>query len=310
MDCSTGTMEPLVNEFRLQAGISLPVGSKARARVALGRVQASLHVPTLRTLQALAIDWQTAYNLVSPTDQLVHSDAFVSHAFYYWRWLFIYSWFWYSYSKYRIWAAVLSVHDTHECICNNRQRYFNRPRTNRRYSDKPSKDCRLCACNVAPTCRAVSPSSLCSLLYRSLCRWVRCVESIIQVKRPRTSKTLCKFYFLQHFTLILFISLIHLFINPWPHPYVCAFQSQNIRFFFFTFAQMKSNWSFFYCCGLLLMSMQCPDISSNQASISVCAVVRDSRARVIFLNGLNLPYWYVLVHRKTHLLLLMHAVLC
>ncbi|CAH0578321.1 unnamed protein product [Chrysodeixis includens] len=63
VDCSTGTMEQLVGEFRLQGGVTLSQLTQAgpRTRVTTTGIHVSLHVPRLRTLQALALDWRNAY---------------------------------------------------------------------------------------------------------------------------------------------------------------------------------------------------------------------------------------------------------
>ncbi|RVE51489.1 hypothetical protein evm_003890 [Chilo suppressalis] len=60
MDCATGTMEPLVDEFRLQLAASFPERdmSKSRWRGVATDVRAALHVPRLRTAAALVADWQ------------------------------------------------------------------------------------------------------------------------------------------------------------------------------------------------------------------------------------------------------------
>ncbi|XP_075990406.1 vacuolar protein sorting 13B isoform X2 [Anticarsia gemmatalis] len=59
MDCATGTMEQLVDEFRVQAGVSCATEQPARARVATTGVRVALHVPRMRTLHALLNDWNT-----------------------------------------------------------------------------------------------------------------------------------------------------------------------------------------------------------------------------------------------------------
>lgn len=67
VDCSTGTMEQLVEEFRVRGGVSFPVGAMSRARVVLSRVNVMLHVPRLRTLQTLGADWHAAVQTVCQT---------------------------------------------------------------------------------------------------------------------------------------------------------------------------------------------------------------------------------------------------
>ncbi|XP_028176967.1 uncharacterized protein LOC114364842 [Ostrinia furnacalis] len=62
LDCATGTMEQLVDEFRFQGAVSVPLGQleRARFRSCATAVHVSLHVPRLRTLHSLATDWRTA----------------------------------------------------------------------------------------------------------------------------------------------------------------------------------------------------------------------------------------------------------
>lgn len=66
LDCSTGTMEQLVGEFRVQAALSACTwsGLNARARVTTSLVQVGVHVPRLRALRALAADWRAAIDKV------------------------------------------------------------------------------------------------------------------------------------------------------------------------------------------------------------------------------------------------------
>ncbi|XP_068617900.1 intermembrane lipid transfer protein VPS13B isoform X2 [Battus philenor] len=63
MECTTGTMERFIDEFRVQAALSR-AGSTAsswRVRSCADRICASLHVPRLHTLHALAQDWKHAH---------------------------------------------------------------------------------------------------------------------------------------------------------------------------------------------------------------------------------------------------------
>ncbi|KAL0902781.1 hypothetical protein ABMA27_000580 [Loxostege sticticalis] len=62
LDCATGTMERLVDEFTLRAALSVPERDvqRARTRLCATPVHVSLHVPRLRTLHALAADWRVA----------------------------------------------------------------------------------------------------------------------------------------------------------------------------------------------------------------------------------------------------------
>lgn len=67
LECSTGAMEQAVGATRLRAALSAPGGSgaTARARMFCDAVRVALHVPRLRTLRALADDWQLALQKVS-----------------------------------------------------------------------------------------------------------------------------------------------------------------------------------------------------------------------------------------------------
>ncbi|XP_045784582.1 vacuolar protein sorting-associated protein 13B [Maniola jurtina] len=59
LDSATGTMEQLVQEFRVQGTVSLNNEKKLRLRA--GDVRVALHVPRVCTLRALATDWIDVY---------------------------------------------------------------------------------------------------------------------------------------------------------------------------------------------------------------------------------------------------------
>ncbi|KAJ8737284.1 hypothetical protein PYW07_000555 [Mythimna separata] len=62
MDCTTGTMEEIVEEFRVQSGLSMKESLlTAHCRMITAEILMAMHVPRLKTLQALAADWSTAY---------------------------------------------------------------------------------------------------------------------------------------------------------------------------------------------------------------------------------------------------------
>ncbi|XP_049885072.1 intermembrane lipid transfer protein VPS13B isoform X3 [Pectinophora gossypiella] len=67
MDCTSGTMEGLIDGFDLQGGVSLreKLFDSWKIRVCASVIYAALHVPRLRTLRALADDWQSAIQEVS-----------------------------------------------------------------------------------------------------------------------------------------------------------------------------------------------------------------------------------------------------
>lgn len=68
MDCATGTMEQLVDEFRFQSGVSVnnrSASKSPRTRIAASKMHIALHVPRLRTIHALATDWTKALSDVS-----------------------------------------------------------------------------------------------------------------------------------------------------------------------------------------------------------------------------------------------------
>ncbi|XP_022832298.1 uncharacterized protein LOC111360569 [Spodoptera litura] len=64
IDSSTGTMEEIVEEFRLQGGLSDKQESllTARYRVLTTGIHVALQIPRLRTLQSLCQDWKMAYD--------------------------------------------------------------------------------------------------------------------------------------------------------------------------------------------------------------------------------------------------------
>ncbi|KAJ0183610.1 hypothetical protein K1T71_000033 [Dendrolimus kikuchii] len=75
MDCATGTMEQLVDEFRFQSGVAVTNRSlceNPRTRVAASKVHVALHVPRLRTLHSLAADW------ISALDEYIKSSVSTS----------------------------------------------------------------------------------------------------------------------------------------------------------------------------------------------------------------------------------------
>ncbi|KAM3969019.1 vacuolar protein sorting 13B [Aphomia sociella] len=59
LDCATGTIEELVEEFRMQTAVSVGANGP-RVRCRTGRVHVQLHVPRVRTLHSLAKDWGSA----------------------------------------------------------------------------------------------------------------------------------------------------------------------------------------------------------------------------------------------------------
>ncbi|CAH0716660.1 unnamed protein product, partial [Brenthis ino] len=59
IDSATGTMEQLIEEFRIQSSLSLFPEPRVRARV--GDVRVALHVPRVSTLRSLLGDWTCAY---------------------------------------------------------------------------------------------------------------------------------------------------------------------------------------------------------------------------------------------------------
>lgn len=66
LDCATGTMEEIIEEFRLQSGLSVKESLlTARCRMMCTEIHMAMQVPRLRTLQALAADWNVAYDQVS-----------------------------------------------------------------------------------------------------------------------------------------------------------------------------------------------------------------------------------------------------
>ena len=68
IDSSMGSMEETIEEFRLQSGVSVKESlSTARVRVLTTGIVMAMQVLRLRTLQALAYDWQCAYDEVSCT---------------------------------------------------------------------------------------------------------------------------------------------------------------------------------------------------------------------------------------------------
>ncbi|KAJ2954658.1 hypothetical protein O0L34_g2954 [Tuta absoluta] len=71
VECSTGTMEPLTDRFKLQAGLSIPDNllDKSRVRLFTTRIRTALHLSRLRTVQALADDWKNAFkqHMTSPS---------------------------------------------------------------------------------------------------------------------------------------------------------------------------------------------------------------------------------------------------
>nr|XP_049694087.1 intermembrane lipid transfer protein VPS13B isoform X1 [Helicoverpa armigera]XP_049694095.1 intermembrane lipid transfer protein VPS13B isoform X1 [Helicoverpa armigera] len=64
VDCATGTMEPIMQEFRVQGAISAhnDMMTGSRCRVMTTGIHVAMHVSRLRTLQALFNDWKTAYD--------------------------------------------------------------------------------------------------------------------------------------------------------------------------------------------------------------------------------------------------------
>ncbi|CAG4983959.1 unnamed protein product [Parnassius apollo] len=61
IDCATGTMEPLVEEFYVQGAWSRGARREGRLRACASVLRVTLHVPRVRTLHALADDWLHAY---------------------------------------------------------------------------------------------------------------------------------------------------------------------------------------------------------------------------------------------------------
>ncbi|XP_053623621.1 uncharacterized protein Vps13B [Plodia interpunctella] len=57
LETSTGAIEQMIEEFNVRGSVSLPMKKKPRVRVRTSRVRIALHVPRVRTLQALVKDW-------------------------------------------------------------------------------------------------------------------------------------------------------------------------------------------------------------------------------------------------------------
>lgn len=57
LETSTGAIEQMIEEFNVRGSVSLPMKKKPRVRVRTSRVRVALHVPRVRTLQALVKDW-------------------------------------------------------------------------------------------------------------------------------------------------------------------------------------------------------------------------------------------------------------
>nr|XP_034839520.1 vacuolar protein sorting-associated protein 13B [Maniola hyperantus] len=69
LDSATGTMEQLVQEFRVQGTVSLNNDKKLRLRA--GDVRVALHVPRVCTLRALATDWIDVYKAAMKKDSII-----------------------------------------------------------------------------------------------------------------------------------------------------------------------------------------------------------------------------------------------
>lgn len=62
IDCGTGTMEPLIEEFRIQGTITLC--KEPRLRLRIGELRTTLLVARMCTLRALIDDWSAVYKKV------------------------------------------------------------------------------------------------------------------------------------------------------------------------------------------------------------------------------------------------------
>ncbi|KAH9643537.1 hypothetical protein HF086_016744 [Spodoptera exigua] len=85
IDCSTGTMEQMVEDFRVQGGLSCKQDSllASRSRVMTTGIHVALQIPRLRTLQSLHYDWKKAcdkYLRKSITASFVEDEQEMSEA--------------------------------------------------------------------------------------------------------------------------------------------------------------------------------------------------------------------------------------